>query len=487
MAFKHVLKSILDPTIAVKEMSMMNTSSEGEALANRKTWRTNESSMGKKDSAGSSNPFIMINSYILEDKGISDVIIDETGFIPTITVIYNDDSNQFSPVQFPGANPILSIYIKPTNEKMKPIRNDYIITSIRGIDTFIIKGELFIPKLYNNVSKSYKDLNSKDSILEVAREMDLGFQSNECNPSDSMVWINPNWNSSTFMKHVTSHSYQDEDSFFQVFIDKYYHVNFINVNLQIEADGEFDNTIFTGSSDYNLSDDVQSDASKTSVSVAMGLIQSIKTNEGSNVIFDRTLITNQGEILINDGFKKRIYYYDSSLSEEDPIDKLQDFYVKPTVSTNIINRDKSLVPENIQLKDNEIKKWINIQYENVHTQYTAAKIINHHNLLELDKIKLVAHTKGINFNASRGMRVPVGIYESSADAKTSRAWDSLEEKEKLLSKTGTGLESDTYEIYNEFLSGIYYTMGSRYIYEKGEGYRTEIILGRRDWVPNPVT
>ena len=466
MAFKHVLKSILDPVIAVKEMSMMNTSNEGEALANKKTWRTNKAETGKKDSVGSSNPLIMINSYILGDKGISDVIIDETGFVPTITVIYNDDSNEFSPVQFPGANPILSIYIKPTNEKMKPIRNDYIITSIRGIDTFIIKGELFIPKLYNNISKSYRDLNSKDLILEVAKEMELGFQSNECAPSDSMVWINPNWNSSTFMKHVTSHSYQDEDSFFQVFIDKYYHVNFINVNLQIEADGEFDNTIFTGHADYSLSDDVQSEASKTLTSVPMGLIQSIKTSEGSNVILDRTLMTNQGEILINDGFKKRIYYYDSSLNEENPIDKLQDFYVKPTLSTNVINRDKSLIPENI---------------------HTAAKVLNHHNLLELDKIKLVAQTKGINFNASRGMRVPVGIYESSADAKTSRSWDSLKEKEKLLSKTGTGLESDTYEIYNEFLSGIYYTLGSRYIYEKGEGYRTEIILGRRDWVPNPVT
>lgn len=483
MAFKHVLKSILEPTIPLKEMSLMNTTNEGDVPPAKKVWRTNRQDRGSKDKAGAETPLIMVNSYIMNKKGIEDVIIDESGFLPNITVVYTDIDDNFSPVQFPGANPILSIYIKPPNDKLKPIRNDYIIRSVRGSETIVIKGELFIPKIYDNISRSYRDINSKNSILEVAKEMGLGFQSNDCDPSDKMTWINPNWNSKTFIKHVASHSYQDEDSFFQVFIDKYYHINFINVNLQIEADGEFDNTIFSGNIDYNLSENVQIEETKTATSVPMGLYQTPRSTTGNNIIRKKHLITNQGEILINNGFKKRIYYYDMSLNEDDPINKLQDFYVKPTESTVRIARENGLIPSNTQLKDNEIKKWINIQYGNVHAQYNAAKVLNHHNLLELDKIKLFAQTDGINFNASRGMRVPVAIYDAAQDSLYSKSY----EKADIKSRSISNIKSKQEPVFNEFYSGIYYTMGSKYIYEKGQEYRTEIILGRRDWIPNPET
>jgi len=478
MAFKHVLKSELEPKIPLKEMALMNTSSEGTTPANKETWRTSKQDSGNKDAAGKVEPLIQINDFIMQPKDITDVIIDETGFLPKITVIYDDSNENFSPVQFPGANPILSIYIKSTHDKMKPIRNDYIITSIRGNGTYIIKGELFIPKLYNNISKSYSNMNSKKAILEIARDMGLGFQSNECDPSDSMNWINPNWNSRDFIRHVASHAYQDEESFFQVFIDKYYYVNFVNVNLQIEADGEYDNTIFCGGTDYNISEDIQMESTKSASSIAMGLIKTPRITEGANVIMDKHLITDQGEILISNGFKKRIYYYDSSLSEKDPINKLIDFYVKPTISPHSNNKEKSLKPINEQLRNNEIKKWINIQYENTHSQYNAAKIINHHNLLEIDKIKLSVTTKGINFNATRGMRVPVGIYENSIDSQYGKAWENTQEQEKN--------PDQEEEVYNEFYSGTYYTSGNKYIYERGIGYNSNILLSKRDWIPNPV-
>ena len=41
------------------------------------------------------------------------------------------------------------------------------------------------------------------------------------------------------------------------------------------------------------------------------------------------------------------------------------------------------------------------------------------------------------------------------------------------------------EVYNEFLSGIYYSTGCRYIYDSAVGFTTELVLSKRDWVPNP--
>lgn len=480
MAFKHVLTSTLDPKIPLKEMSVWDDT-EGQtgapkkqtlALGSKRSNRTN------KRSKGSDAPLIQINDFDLSEARIDTVIIDETEFLPKITVIFEDSNGWLDPVQFPNKNPILSIYIKSLNEKMKPIRNDYIITSIKGSETKIIKGELFIPGLYTNVSKSYGEVTSNDAMFKTCEDLGLGFQANQISMSDTMKWVNPNWNSREFMKHVMSHSYSNDQEFHDSFIDKYYHFNFVNVNLQLEQNGEFDNTLYTGSVDYDINDEVQVDTSKPNP-VPSGLIQKTTLTQGTNAIQNRHLVTSNGDILLNDGFRKRIYYYDYFSTEEDPIDKLEDFYIQPIESTNEIGREKNLKPINDELNSMEVRKWVNVQYKNSHQNFVAAKTINYHNLSELKKINLKVGTEGVNFNSVRGMRIPVAIYDNAAKAQSIRTWDGE------LKKRNNVIPSADEDVYNPYLSGIYYIMGSKYIYEKGQDYKTELVLSKRDWVPNP--
>ena len=428
-----------------------------------------------KEDTGKSVPHISINDFDIAEEKIIEMIIDETGFIPTISLMFDAGGGEFSPIQFPKANPILSVYIKSPHEKLKPIRNDYIITSIRGTDTLILKGELFIPKLYNNISASYTEMDSKEALKKICEDVQIGFQSNKTSPKDGMNWINPNWNSNDFIKHVLHHAYQNDDSFFDGFIDKYYYLNYIDVNLQIEENGEFDNTVFAGRTDFNLTEKIQSAPSKKLNSTPMGLLDHPRMQNYSGAIIERNLITNEGEILINEGFKKRIYYYDGWGPNRDFIS----FYVQPIVSKNSESKQKSLTPTNETLKDNEIKKWINIQYGNTHLNYNAAKLINHHNLEELHKIQLKATVNGINFNMGRGQRVPVGVYEIGGEAQAVRAWDGDQ-----FSKNRNALKMDEI-VFNDYWSGIYYLSGNRYIYETPTGFRTEHTLSKRDWRPNP--
>jgi len=480
MAFKHVLKSTLSPNIPLKEMSIWNDTDEGEGPNEIHLKRTKGGGFNNKEATGNNRPFIQINQFTLNVSDIETVIIDETDFLPTITVIYEDSEGWFSPVQFPNKNPILSLYIKSTHEKMKPIRNDYIITSIKGTDTKIIKGELFIPGLYNNVSKSYSNMTSKDCLFKVCEELGLGFQSNQTSPSDTMNWINPNWNSEEFIKHVASHAYQDDKSFFHVFIDKYYHLNYIEANIQLEQNGEFDNTIFTGQQSYNISEEIQVDTQKETNKVTMGLIENPRITEGTSAIKSRHLITENGDILINEGFKKRIYYYDPEIQEEDPMDKLIDFYVQPILSKLEGGRARDLEPANETLKNTENREWMSIQYPNMHQNFIAANAINSHNIKELNKIKLRVGTFGINYNATRGMRIPVGIYETDVEANWGKTWDKAPEEKR--SQTKDVMKSAA--VFNEFLSGIYYSIGNKYTYEKGDIFKSEILLSKRDWIPN---
>ena len=165
----------------------------------------------------------------------------------------------------------------------------------------------------------------------------------------------------------------------------------------------------------------------------------------------------------------------------DPTDNLLDFYVQPIVSNNKILREKSLEPTNTQLKDTEIRKWVNIQYKNTHSNYVAAKVINSHNLNELKKIRLKVTTAGINVNSTRGMRIPVGIYDSAAEAVNMKLTEPEASKETKL----RNVNMPDSEVYNEFLSWIYYSTGCRYIYDSMVGFTTELVLSKRDWVPNP--
>lgn len=482
MAFRHVLTSSLDPSIPLKEMAIWNDTEEVSDPPNTESvinYKSPSSKSGNKQRTGSFSPYIQINDFVLDDLDIESLVIDETGFIPKITVVFEDSKGWMDPVQFPNKNPILSIYIKSLHEKMKPIRNDYIITSIKGSGTKVIKGELFIPGIYTNLSKSYGELTSRDALFRVCEDLGLGFQSNQVSPSDAMKWINPNWNSKEFMKHIASHAYQDDQTFFEVFVDKYYHLTYVDANIQLEQDGEFDNTIFTGNDDYDISGDVSVDFTKQIQVVPSGLLENPRIKKGTNVIKERHLVTENGDILLSDGFRKRIYYYDGQSDEQDPIDKLTDFYIQPIVSRKPIRRERDLEPVNEDLKKTEVRKWMSVQYKNVHRNFSAAKAINSHNIKELNKIKLKVKTSGINSTSIRGMRVPVGIYETDTVYKYKRAWDGETDKQSEVNTNGDEIH------YNEYLSGVYYSTGNRYLYEKGEGFMTEITLSKRDWVPNP--
>lgn len=482
MAFRHVLTSTLDPKIPLREMNMWDDTQNqtGAPKKHVPAYGSPKGNRTKKQSVGSEAPFLQINDFDLAKSDIETVIIEELDFLPKITVVFEDTRGWLDPVQFPNKNPILSVYIKSLSEKMKPIRNDYIITSIKGSGTKIIKGELFIPSLYTNVSKSYGEVTSNDTLFKTCEDLGLGFQANQISMSDTMRWVNPNWNSKEFMKHVMSHSYSNDQEFHDSFIDKYYHFNFVNVNLQLEQNGEFDNTIFTGSDDFDINDELSAKDDGAPKPTPSGLIQRTELKQGANIIIEKHLVTSNGDILLSDGFKKRVYYYDYFSTEKDPIDKLEDFYIQPITSSDKLGRERDLEPIDENLKKMEIRKWVNVQYKNSHQNFIAAKAINHHNLSELKKINLKVITQGINWNSTRGMRIPVGIYDNSATAFNLRSWDGEKEKQAQINPA---TEND---VYNPYLSGIYYIAGSKYIYEKGQNYKTELVLSKRDWVPNPT-
>jgi hypothetical protein len=253
MAFDQIIKGTLLPKISLKELWDIDTSNLGtQPRLNTAPDRLPSSA----DSAGATKPFVKINSQIVTN--IQYMTIDETGFIPTVSLTFIDDVGEFSGVYFPKTDLVMSLYLKSPNSKLKPIRIDFLINSVKTIPpkftgkgtslvkgtTYIVRGEMFIPKLYNNNIRSYPKTTSKEVLQKVCEGLDLGFAENINDPSDSMTWINYNQSSAEFIKQVAQHIYQDDDSFFSVFIDKYYYLNYLEVNEQLKI-GDASKTFIT--------------------------------------------------------------------------------------------------------------------------------------------------------------------------------------------------------------------------------------------------
>jgi hypothetical protein len=496
MSFNQTIKGTVLPKVPLKTLFEEDTSVDSQSDASRKAPKYMPDS---GQLTGAREPYVKIGGQIV--KGIDMLTIDETGFIPTVSMTFVDPLGEFAGDYFPKTNLIMNVYLKSGSEKFKPIRCDFLIKSVKSIPpkftgkkdaiamgtTYMVKGELYIPNIYRSISKSYAKLNSKDALKKICDELGLGFAENESKPADSMTWINTNMSNLQFIQKIVEHSYQSDDTFFMAFIDKYYYLNFIEVNEQLKV-GEAQKTFITSgnallpSFNQRSKDDAGAAAIQDDTTYNY-LTTEVDYKNSINYIHTLNLVSAQGDVLKNQGYKKEIYYYDHLKKADTPRDKFINFFMAPLRSQD---RDTStfLIPEEQSLAENKIKKWMNIDYGNTHIHWNAARVINNHNLKELEKIKLKVVLNNINFQAIRGFMIPVAI--------------TIQQAEKILKSTESGDEANQKanvrtnlndQAIDEQLTGYYYISGAKYHYDAlhPNGLYTELFLARREWRPSKKT
>jgi hypothetical protein len=207
------------------------------------------------------------------------------------------------------------------------------------------------------------------------------------------------------------------------------------------------------------------------------LTTEMKDRGRSNFIVDIDLISYQGSILKDHGYKKHLYYYDSQTNHDSPSDKFKDFFLKP-INSKDRSVDTFLIPEDEDLAENETKKWTGITYGNVHDNWKTASLLNQHNLNELEKIKMKVVINNINFQAIRGSMIPVIITVDQAE----NMYKAIEVDSNLkdLMNQNKNLQD---EVIDTQLTGYYYISGAKYCYDKYRkiGLYTELFLARREW------
>lgn len=497
MALKNKILSILDPQIGLEKMATMDT-----IITNPNSNTEQRKDTLKDDSKifGDLFPFIQVGKYKFTHDSIRSLKLEEDSFLPEITVTLIDTNGNLNSAFFPKADEKLSVYIRSKKEQYKPIRADFLITDVTPMSsgnsememhgktkTFTISGVLFIPKLWTYNIKAYREQSSFELFKQLAREMLIGYATNEVSTDDKMTWINPNWNYETFIKESTKHVWKDDNSFFQTYIDKYYYLNLINVNNQFSDEQSFDDFIYHSltMTDYlNKEEEVEDSA--------FPLIFSnySKLRRSPMFITSYNLNSNLGLNLIENGVQRKMNYYDFNLPEENNLqNKYINLFVEPLITQNLKTKKNSLRPTDETLKKLEVHKWSGIDYGNGHLNYIFSKFNNFHNNTELNNIQLRITTLGANLNVIRGMRVPILIVNENSPENTHS--NEYEEKE---------LDGDIFEMeqklgikIDRFLSDFYYIDGLTIFYNHSDtnttgsttNFWTQMSLSKREWTPIP--
>lgn len=479
---EKVIRTLNEPTLTVDDL-IVDTTSRGVYNARFPMVPIGEN-LDQMKSIGLRFPMIVINGVTYKEEFVDALRIDSTGKYPTVSLKIKTEKQNFKVLGLPKDGDLISIFYRSGNDEIKPIRCDFDIVEMvySSTEEVLLHGVLRVPTLFSDLSWSYEG-NSIETLQKFAQKMGLGFATNELKTDDKMNWVSPNDPSEIFMDKVTRHSYKDESTFFESFIDHNYILNFINVRTQLSNDIE--NKINEGI--YKFRDVIE--ANKLSPYYAKDENHLVYTHPTliSNwhrvtipefKIIDYNIIENTSRVSLEDGYKKYVHTFDTNLNN------------KFEAYTELINSKKSdkfllnkgRLSEEVYRKQNR-HSWegitYSLPYHNTHKFYTYANLHNKQNLQELEKMKLEVTLQRPNFNIHRYMSIPVILYEYGANISAM-----FDTKKKIPGRHDVDLPLDAY-ILNQMLSGFYVVQGISFEfygnYNSGPIIIQKLTLVKTEW------
>ena len=491
MAVSDQILQLLEPKITPPSIDVLDLETSGSDSKIRDPETTGfASQLGKK------SPLIKIGSARIQPTNVIGMSVYLDSFLPKIHVSVIDTNGTLTSVGYPRTNLLLTAYVASPSKKLKSFSQTFLITSVNSIPLpndsvrYDFHGELYVPKLNGNFIKSYAKLSSAQALKKIAEELGLGFATNEDSTNDQMTWINPNLNYKSFIKHVTDHSYKNETSFFECFIDRYYVLNFINVEKQYKPfkdNSEIPEVYPAYASDYldSSRSELNPNAPGSEGTVPLILTNAdVRTTSSDLKILEYSMISENGSILNKDGFIKRVMMYTHGDQEA-----VKDWFAEPL--STVYENDQFVYqrPDLDDYLEAPVVKWMGTDYKNAHPNYKFAKIINTHNRFEAEKNSLKVKLPGFNMNILRGGRVKVEIYSSrlKRGVDQSMADDKNLTKSQGVADPANSNPSDL--LYDPNLSGSYYVKEIMYRYNptlKDSAFETELILSKREWAPSQI-
>lgn len=397
-------------------------------------------------------PIIYYNGYHIQNEDIKFFDLDNTGFYPTLSVRMKDSLGITSDKAFPLDNTKISIFINPRSDIFEPIHCDFKILDFQIYkkeeqgNIVTITGVLDVDYLYLQKSYSIPKSTSYKALEKIATEAELGFASNINSTSDSMTWINPGEEGYNFINHIVERSYISDSSFLYAFVDNYYYLNYVDVEVALEQDITNQKNI----TNLNLTNDIGDKAT-------LLILTNDQSVRDSNTYFDDWKILNQStKNALKYGHRRRVHYYDRSGNWADKAGSFLVFDMDTITTPGA--EEKSVILKGAPKDQNFFKDNLKNIYvgkldkDNMHVQAPYAYAQNSQNLIDVQKVVLEIHMPTPNFLLYRYQKVQV-----------------------IISNQGT---TPTQAQVNNRLSGHWLITGITYKYSAGQIGQTVTLVKR---------
>lgn len=477
--------TIIEPSITLDELSIPDLESGTENSGG-------ETSQIPLSKFSSIIPLVEVNTYQIQGDRLHSFRLRNTGFYPTLRVVFDDSDGFFMARFFPKDGDIIKLYIRSQGEEttFKPIRMDFTVVDVRPVggggnvkaNRFMIEGRLFVPDLFTE-KVQFNEGTSFDTLLSIAEELGLGFASNVEDTSDGMTWINPTDTIEKFIQDITANSYLNDDSFFTAYIDPYYYLTLVEVNRFFTQEGA---TEVSQAFSQNAGD-LLSKSSGELDNFPNFLTNLIKFQGDARYLSKYQMTNDAGAISKNNGYKRFSQYW--NLTDKEFISEFVDPLSFDTPGFINATKGRVINGEAEGPRDNQIKyKYLGTQSENVHDEYTYSLVLNYQNLAEVEKMGMTVELDAVNPALLRYSRIYCQIYEYADSIKnvlrTPQINDSNIPTDAQQRNIPPEEDDAAVGILNEFLSGFYVISGVEYIQTSPGPARMILHLQRREFIPS---
>tara|TARA_R110000796_G_scaffold192641_6_gene309328 strand:+ start:3512 stop:4984 length:1473 start_codon:yes stop_codon:yes gene_type:complete len=440
---------------------------------------------------GNSTPYIKINGYEMDSSTIIKFRVDSKGFIPTISLAFEDVSKQFQN-DFPKDGDLIELYIRSrNNDAKKKIRINFDILTISGVTNkgstiYKLSGIMHVPNLFSEQQVSYPSDTSYNHLLSVCDDIELGFASNDTNTADKMPRFNPNNTIKEFISNTSKSIYKDENSFYTTYIDLYYYLTLVNVNVLFSMDETPEDGIADVISTITQDKTTSSEGIKgDNTKIVLSNHQSFGNT--TNYIKNYSLFNNAGQVWMSNGYKRYSQHMDMDSYE------FNSFFVDPLTTegseNNLVILKGKAGDESYQ-NQNKFKyqgrSYTTLNEGNLHPNYHFAKILNHQNNEELNKMGLTITLQDISSSIMRYKRIPVAIYEQGGSIITNMGMKFGDDERDTTNQDGDAYTNTENFIANSFISGFYVVRDYSINWDRVDQFTQTVNLMRREW-PQPYS
>lgn len=358
-------------------------------------------------------PFFWYAGVQIDQRYINSLNLYYEGLVPVVSIVFVDSMGVMKKDGFPLDDSKFEIFLNSGSKNLKSIHLKFKLKNFQEnkTKTYTIVGTLDLKDFYKIRFQSYKG-TSFEALRNISKELELGFNSNITNTSDSMNWVNNGKLFRTFISDIISHSYISDTTFLIGYVDFYYCFNYVDIEKEWNRDISKDVGIDSrGLNHLNTKEESEK-------VVQLELTNDLSQNSSSFFFNKYRVNNNSTQTSLNNGHFTVSKVYDSIKKQ----------FLVFDVDSQTSDGSKSIIlkgsPSDDQ-KDNYRTRYSGkMDTENVHKQYYYSETQNKVNYDNMARISVDLELPNANFNLYKFMKVQLNF----VNIKTSVNNDEISQK-----------------------------------------------------------